>query len=250
MKKERSKAIITGVHSNQDHIWPVKIVDYIRFDVDRRSWLLWSPVTKAEIQWFWQWLGPRFRRPIAQKKKIQKEKRYISYVSPHHVCAVVCAVFEQAGDEALFTHSLSTAHASPSFQALRAPPLRVVHGLTENDIRYYTGTGNGISLFSLIDCCALKSWINLRCHQLAEKKKHRHTVLWTFARGMAEHVSNCVVPTENGVSLCSVCCALNELILFIIPSTSSGNSIGTPVHGLLARYSGHGCFGLLETESL
>ena len=28
---------ITGVHSNQDHIWLVKIGDYIGFYVDRRS---------------------------------------------------------------------------------------------------------------------------------------------------------------------------------------------------------------------
>ena len=30
-------AAITGVHSNQDHIWLVKIGDYIGFYVDRRS---------------------------------------------------------------------------------------------------------------------------------------------------------------------------------------------------------------------
>ena len=35
---------ITAVHSNQDHIWLAKIGDYIGFYVDRRSWLLWSPV--------------------------------------------------------------------------------------------------------------------------------------------------------------------------------------------------------------
>ena len=29
--------IITGVHSNQDHIWLVKIGEYIGFYVDRRS---------------------------------------------------------------------------------------------------------------------------------------------------------------------------------------------------------------------
>ena len=29
--------IFTGVHSNQDHIWLVKIGDYIGFYVDRRS---------------------------------------------------------------------------------------------------------------------------------------------------------------------------------------------------------------------
>ena len=34
----------TGVHSNQDHIWLVKIGYYIGFYVDRRSRLLWSPV--------------------------------------------------------------------------------------------------------------------------------------------------------------------------------------------------------------
>ena len=31
------EGIITGVHSNQDHIWLVKIGDYICFYVDRRS---------------------------------------------------------------------------------------------------------------------------------------------------------------------------------------------------------------------
>ena len=38
----------TGVHSNQDHIWLVKIGDYIGFYVDRRSWLLWSPVNRFQ----------------------------------------------------------------------------------------------------------------------------------------------------------------------------------------------------------
>ena len=39
---------ITGVHSNQDQIPLVKIRKYIGFYVDRKSWLLWSPV----IQFF------------------------------------------------------------------------------------------------------------------------------------------------------------------------------------------------------
>ena len=43
-KHHRTVALFTGVHSNQDHIWLVKIGDYIGFYVDRRSWLLWSPV--------------------------------------------------------------------------------------------------------------------------------------------------------------------------------------------------------------
>ena len=33
----------TGVHSNQDLIWCVKIVLYMGFWVDRGSWLLWPP---------------------------------------------------------------------------------------------------------------------------------------------------------------------------------------------------------------
>ena len=39
---------ITGVHSNQDQIWLVRMGEYIGFYVDRRSWLLWSPVNR----WF------------------------------------------------------------------------------------------------------------------------------------------------------------------------------------------------------
>ena len=38
---------ITGVHSNQDEIWLVKIGEYIGFYVYRRSSLLWSPVNNT-----------------------------------------------------------------------------------------------------------------------------------------------------------------------------------------------------------
>ena len=37
---------ITGVHSNQDQIWLLKIWEYIRFYFHIRSWLLWSSVIR------------------------------------------------------------------------------------------------------------------------------------------------------------------------------------------------------------
>ena len=38
-----------GVHSNEDQIWAVKVGEYVGFYVDRRSWLIWSPVNSIAL---------------------------------------------------------------------------------------------------------------------------------------------------------------------------------------------------------
>ena len=58
-KRKYRLGIITGVHSDQDQIWLVKIGEYIGFYVYRRSRLLWSPVNTIILYYYRYWYSCR-----------------------------------------------------------------------------------------------------------------------------------------------------------------------------------------------
>ena len=104
---------ITAVHSNQDHIWLAKIGDYIGFYVDRRSWLLWSPVIGGirGIQ-----AGNIIRRARAESLRRKKHtllvymcNRAFSETIPRSHQKLLLAIF------AAFTLALSSSNNLPGF---------------------------------------------------------------------------------------------------------------------------------------